>query len=146
MTTGNSRSILGEGLYKKRISGNTTTRAMTLLFFYINRLNMLSPIGTEAEGGIMKAIINGITIEGTPQEIMEYQRLNDQVKPKATDSAFNPWQYKPQITSGGTTNKCNNLGIGCFCTGQCGTSAISKMTDSFTIMYNYANKSDETAP
>lgn len=43
----------------------------------------------------MKAHINGITIEGTPQEIMEYQRLQaEQAKMKPL-APFKPW-YGPQ--------------------------------------------------
>lgn len=38
----------------------------------------------------MKAQINGITIEGTPQEIMEYQRL--QAKPHIAEFPdYQPW-------------------------------------------------------
>jgi len=33
----------------------------------------------------MRATINGITVEGTPQEIMEYQRLQAQMKPGYPD-------------------------------------------------------------
>lgn len=51
----------------------------------------------------MKAIIGGITIEGTPQEIMEYQRLQAEqvkMKPKYPYSDIQPWYEKTPHNSG----------------------------------------------
>jgi hypothetical protein len=55
----------------------------------------------------MKAHINGITVEGTPQEIMEYQRLlTEQAKMKRADPtvATGPWDFPiPNPFGSGTT-------------------------------------------
>ena len=76
----------------------------------------------------MKATINGITIEGTPQEVMEYQRLQNEkmgIKPYTPNNPTTDYQWmllKPQITSigsGATSSKCPNYGSACYCTGAC---------------------------
>ena len=81
----------------------------------------------------MKATINGITVEGTPQEIMDFQRLQNEkmgIKPYTPNNpttSNNPttdyqWMLlKPQINSIGsaTSSKCPNYGSACYCTGAC---------------------------
>lgn len=71
----------------------------------------------------MKAIIDGITIEGTPAEIDEYSRIQyekshskpfKQVYPIYSRSV-DKMQKLPFINDG----KCPNDGHACFCTGAC---------------------------
>jgi hypothetical protein len=78
----------------------------------------------------LKATINGIAVEGTPQEIMEFQRLQNEkngiksIAPMDADK-IKDYQdvFKYAITSiGGSTlpNKgCPNNAYGCYCTGAC---------------------------
>lgn len=91
----------------------------------------------------MKATINGITVEGTPQEIMEFERLIKNEKP-GTVIAYNPktgittdqidktgWDhryFKTITTTGvheGTSPTAGNCFAarngGCYCTGECHT-------------------------
>jgi hypothetical protein len=90
----------------------------------------------------MKATVNGIDIEGTPQEIMEFERLMKNGKPR-TDIPHQPtigmpdlidktgWnhQFFKTITTTGidkgpypTAGKCSAaMNGGCYCTGACQT-------------------------
>lgn len=56
----------------------------------------------------MKATINGITVEGTPQEITEFQRLQDERNVKLLQDKMRKWYpyepHVPQIPSTGTGN------------------------------------------
>jgi hypothetical protein len=67
----------------------------------------------------MRATINGIIVEGTPQEIMEYQRMqNEQAmrKPIQQETIDTGWmRLQPKVTSGGTT-RCAHP---CNCSGAC---------------------------
>ena len=64
----------------------------------------------------MKATINGITIDGTPAEIAEYQRLMElKMKPMVQ---YMPPLYKSPTDATGK-GKCPNEGHACFCTGAC---------------------------
>jgi hypothetical protein len=75
----------------------------------------------------MKATINGITVEGTPHEIMEFQQLQNEkmgIKPYQPLNQTNiDYQrlIKTQVTStgSGATGKCPNQGYPCNCTGAC---------------------------
>lgn len=95
----------------------------------------------------MKAIINGITIEGTPQELADYQKIMDDMrrdgvhikpplgKPPQWVAMGDPTIYGPK--------KCT---YPCNCTGLCHGSSLYKMAESFNALNNYARKSGETAP
>lgn len=73
---------------------------------------------------LMKATINGIAVEGTPQEIMEFQRLqNEKMGIKPFQPFSDQFKYQTMITSIGTgatkKNSCPNNGLACYCTGAC---------------------------
>jgi hypothetical protein len=60
----------------------------------------------------VKATINGIIVEGTPQEILAYQKeLNDIKNDKLHATPFLEKQW--------ALPKCPNEGSPCFCTGVC---------------------------
>lgn len=74
----------------------------------------------------MRATINGITLEGTPEEIAEYTSI--QAKQQMTKPIYDQvpnaswWlNIKPVITSGETNSKksCPSMGQPCYCTGAC---------------------------
>lgn len=90
----------------------------------------------------MKAKINGIEVEGTPQEIMEYERLSKPIKTpnqKISPQEFVPfdpnWMERPATiikttATANTKGRCPNNGP-CFCTGACKNNGIEGR-------YNYA--------
>ncbi|MDG0791930.1 hypothetical protein OMP38_14515 [Cohnella ginsengisoli] len=61
----------------------------------------------------MKATINGVTVEGTPQEINEYMRLREEKNTQNTD-----W-IKKQLEGAITGRKCPNAPYPCNCSGAC---------------------------
>lgn len=63
----------------------------------------------------MKAIINGISIEGTPQEVAQYQKEMDDMRRKGV-------YIKPPLGKAPEwikQSKCTNEGKPCYCTGEC---------------------------
>jgi hypothetical protein len=69
---------------------------------------------TKKEVRGMKAIINGISVEGTPQEIMDYKKLEESNKSKEAISKLCNWPpyVAPEV-------KCPNDGKPCYCKGAC---------------------------
>lgn len=91
----------------------------------------------EAGGGLMKAIINNITIEGTPDEIWQYMQ-------KVSAKAAIERQQQPVTYWGGIVDakpakrtSCSILGP-CYCTGAC-TSTSS------TYIQTYTKQQDSTS-
>lgn len=89
----------------------------------------------------MKATINGIEVEGTPSELVDYMKRMDDLRREGTHInpplgkmpewvTTNPFLYKPLTTTGidkgsyptGSSRNCHaSMNGGCFCTGACQT-------------------------
>jgi hypothetical protein len=88
----------------------------------------------------MKAIINGLTVEGTPQELADYQKIMDDmrrqgihIKPPLGEKPLWVKMGEPTLYP---TKKCGHL---CNCTGAC--YATEKLFDS---VYKNLQKWDES--
>lgn len=90
----------------------------------------------------MKATFNGITVEGTPKELADYQITMDQLR---RDGVYikPPLGNKPEwLNSTNKPNQCGNNG--CFCSGACmqpqATNLIGKLLNSLDSTYDKANE------
>lgn len=79
----------------------------------------------------MKATINGTTIEGTPQEIAEYQRIMEERQ----RNSFKPTFGKPTEPASNQTTKLLTEGANAY-----GAMAVVSMTDLFKAAHNNSEK------
>lgn len=83
----------------------------------------------------MKATINGVTVEGTPQEIREFMQIQGENNTQNAD-----W-IKKQLESAMTGRKCPNAPHPCNCTGACnGVQGLFTAWSGGDYTMNNANK------
>lgn len=67
----------------------------------------------------MKATVNGIVVEGTPQELAEYQKVMDTMRKEGTHIKPPLGKMPEWIKPIDNGSKCPNHGKPCYCTGEC---------------------------
>ena len=83
----------------------------------------------------MKATINGITVEGTPEEVHAFMQIQQQSEKTVNPYARPTYDWYRSPTN---SNKCPNGDKACNCTGEC--RGITDQTDAgkFSVSYPYA--------